>query len=147
MHTTWKYACVRFCKVISLSSGDGNNLDRILGGPVSNELVAMTESSPQQPRSLEPASRYDAGISFTKWQLKHATVAQQSCPPVMKAGRENYGEEALGKDQVFLSLMRYFSHTYALLVTWKTLASSLHLCKFIPTKVKCGRRFPLNTKI
>ena len=48
MHVTWQYTCVCICKNSRMSSGDDNDLDCILGAPVSDELVAMTES-PQQP--------------------------------------------------------------------------------------------------
>ena len=40
--------CVRICKISCMCSGDNDNLDPILGRPVSDELVVMTES-PQQP--------------------------------------------------------------------------------------------------
>ena len=40
--------CVRICKISCMSSGDDDNLDGILVGPVADKLVAMTELS-QQP--------------------------------------------------------------------------------------------------
>ena len=44
-----KYTCVHTCKISCMSSGDDDDLDRILEGPMTNKLVAMTELSPQQP--------------------------------------------------------------------------------------------------
>ena len=35
--------CVRIYEISCMSSGDDDDLDLILGGPVSDELVAMTE--------------------------------------------------------------------------------------------------------
>ena len=91
------------------SSGDDNDLDHILGGPVSDELVTvvMTES-PQQPGCLQnllgvlPAPTNDAG--------------RMAELPLCEGRTGNCREEVLAKGLVYLSLMCYLCHTHALLV-------------------------------
>ena len=71
-----------------MSSRDDDDLDHILGGPMSNGLVIMTESSLQQPNcsqnllAVTPAPTNDAGSTA-------------ELPSNAKAGQRNYGEEAL----------------------------------------------------
>lgn len=97
-HRTLK--CVGFCKVISLSSGDDINLDCIPGRPVTSELVAKTESSPQQPGFLKPAPRNDAGntiIFFYEVAAKPCYCSMAEVPP-REGGTQQDGEEAVGRD-------------------------------------------------
>ena len=48
-----KYTCVRIYEIICMSSGDDDSLDRILGGTVSDKLVAMTKSPQLTPGFLQ----------------------------------------------------------------------------------------------
>ena len=48
-----KYTGVCICKISCMCMGDDDHLDHILGGSMYNELVAMMESSPQQPSFLQ----------------------------------------------------------------------------------------------
>ena len=51
-----KYTCVRMYEISCMFSGDDDDLDRILGGPVSYEVVAITKSPQLTTRLLaEPA--------------------------------------------------------------------------------------------
>ena len=112
-HVTWKSTSVCICKISCMSNGDNNNLDCILKRPASDKLVVMTESSPQQPRC--PKNPNNAG-------------SMVELPPC-KGMTGKLREEALARVLVYLLLMRYLGQTYALLITWKTLASST------PTKI------------
>ena len=100
---------MRICKINCISNQDNEDLDRIVGGPVSDELVAMTKSSPQQPGCSQnllgvvPAPTNDAGSSA-------------ELPP--REGRTEElreGGPCHGPRLVYLSLMCYLGHTCALL--------------------------------
>ena len=103
-HVTWNvYVCAQYiCKISCLSSVDDDDLDRILEGLVSDELVAITES--------------------WKWPLPGALSISRWC-------------------------VKNLCYIYALLGTWKTLASSVRQWHFIPAKIKHRRGFPQNAKI
>ena len=131
-----------------MSSGDDDDLDCTFGGPVSDELVAKTESAQQSGSSQNllgvlPARKNDAGSAG-------------SCHPA-KAWLGNFLEEAFARGLVYLSLTRYLGQTHALLVTWKTLTSSLYTLIYLliytcenlyPRKLSIAwRRFPQNAKI
>ena len=96
---------MRIYEISCMSSGDDDDLDRISGRTMSYEVVAMTES----PQLHTLTARRTC---WTSYRLPRMTlVAQRSCH-LTKAGQGVCGEEALARDLVYLSLMRYLRHIH-----------------------------------
>ena len=91
---------MRIYEISCMSSADDDDLDRILGGPVSNEVTPINN----------PAARRTCWASYRL--PRTMLVSRRSCHRA-KAGQGNCREEAL-EGLVYLSLMRYLCHIHAL---------------------------------
>ena len=112
-----------------MSSGDSDDLDRILEVPLSNELViVMMTESPQQPG----CSQNLLGVVLAR---TNDAGGMAEVPSHKGRTRELLGGGlCLGP---CLSLADTLSWPHQKIVSYvKTLASSLHPQKFIPTKIK-----------
>ena len=122
-----------------MSSGDNNNLDRILGGPVSDEIVVITES----PQLKPGCSQNVLGVVLAP--TVNAGSTAELPPREGRTGELQGGGPCQGPCVPLTDELVYLFYIHSS-VTWVTLASSLHPQKLHPRKLSIDAISPKTWK-